>query len=86
MEILKAEQAPEPIQAGHRPVDFKELAKKYNEAEINGVVKLGHRVSNITLFKRGIERRKIKHDVDFLAYNLDDCCYVKRLTHKAMEG
>lgn len=84
MEILKAEQAPEPTQAAHRPTDFVELADKYNQAEINGVVKLGHRVSNITLFKKGVERRKLKHGVDFLAYNLDDSCYVKRLTHNAM--
>lgn len=85
MEIIKSDQAPDANQAANRPTDYDELVTKYNQMQVGDVVRLGHRVSNITLFKRALERRKLKAGTDFTAYNSDDSCYVKRLSNQNME-
>ena len=86
MEIIKGADAPEASEASNRPVDYDTIVSSYNRMHVGDVARLGYRVTNITLFKKALERRKVKSGADFLAYNTGDSCYIKRLSNTIMEG
>jgi hypothetical protein len=65
------------------PIDYNKLADYYNRLEIGGAVEMDQ-VYNITLFKEAVERRGIRREVDFLAFNRDGKTIVKRESQAPM--
>lgn len=66
------------------PLDYPKIAAHYNELQLQGALKL-EKVYNISLFKARLERRGVKRDIDFIAYNSGDHTYIQRLTAKTMK-
>ena len=64
-------------------IDYDELARLYNQAQVKGGVELD-RVYNITLFKRALTRWGLKEGEDFTAENRGKVTLVVRLSNTTM--
>lgn len=84
MEIIKGAEASKP--APNVRVNYSALAQAYNKMEVKDLIKLDEPTSNITLFKNTLERRGVRHGIDFRAFTTNGESYVEKLTEAKMEG
>lgn len=63
--------------------NYADVAVSYNSLELGEAVRL-KRVTNITNFKKALERRGIKENTDFKAFHRGKHCVLRRFTRKKM--
>lgn len=64
-------------------IDYDKIAERYNSAQPGRGIEIP-KVSNITNFKKALERRGLKEGEDFKAWHDGNVCKVQRLTLKTM--
>lgn len=80
MKVVKEEDIGTPRVA----IDYNKLADFYNASQVGAGIETDEEVYNITLFKRALNRRGLKVNEDFSAFNKDGKTFVKRLSEALM--